>query len=280
MKTRLVNNPLDKPVAINGAQSLKRLDIKGVKLSEIRYVATSLLRANPLSATFFSDETIGDLQKLVADIAERGILVPLIVKPDGTLLAGHNRLQAAQELGLQRVPVQEYDESHNGTMTDEQERKFVISDNLLRRQLSSDQRMALYRVLYPNFDQRVALRPNATVTVIDAPIDSVNNVHTVAIMPLTARKIADDTGQTTAAVQRQLQRENQKNHASQLAVAQASGNKSIEVAKARQRSIDKDFSFYVTQIEQEFSDPDLTIEFRQKKAKKLRELADRIEKYN
>lgn len=46
-----------------------------------------------------------DLDGLVASIRTKGVLQPLIVAPDGRLLAGRRRLEAARRAGLNLVPV-------------------------------------------------------------------------------------------------------------------------------------------------------------------------------
>jgi len=46
-----------------------------------------------------------DLDGLVASIRKRGVLQPLIIAPDGRLLAGRRRLEAARRAGLATVPV-------------------------------------------------------------------------------------------------------------------------------------------------------------------------------
>ena len=49
---------------------------------------------------------MGDLTELTASIRDRGVLQPLIVQEDGTLVDGHRRLAAAKAAGLKMVPVQ------------------------------------------------------------------------------------------------------------------------------------------------------------------------------
>gem|GEM_PF-1036548 len=51
------------------------------------------------------DAQATDLDGLVASIRSRGVLQPLIVSPDGRLLAGRRRLEAARRAGLDTVPV-------------------------------------------------------------------------------------------------------------------------------------------------------------------------------
>ncbi len=48
---------------------------------------------------------MGDLDALAASITERGLLQPVAVRPDGTLVAGARRLAAVKQLGWDDVPV-------------------------------------------------------------------------------------------------------------------------------------------------------------------------------
>jgi len=172
----------------------------GLRLSKILYEAPAKFLVNSLNDEFFHDEQTEYIEQLASDIQERGILVPIIAKPDGTLLAGHNRLRIAQELKLALVPVQYVEQA----LSLEEERKFVINDNLLRRHLSQQQRLALYRKLYPNFDERITNRTHHR-----PQQNKVDNVHLTPdnrTEPLTAAIIARDTGQKKTAVQKQLQR--------------------------------------------------------------------------
>ena len=224
---------------------------KGIRLSDVQYIKPTELRSNPFNTKFFTDETEEYFQKLTTDVKERGILVPLIAKRNGTLLAGHNRLLVAQRIGLEVLPVQYVHDE----LTEAQEQTFVINDNLLRRHLSDERRFALYRQLYPNFDERLATRGRPTKKQVDKissekryavpfsentqkgnnddaqtakkgkryAVPFSENIHNnddtqtakkgkryavpFSEMPaLTARKIAQDTGQTEAAVKQQIKR--------------------------------------------------------------------------
>lgn len=66
------------------------------------------------------------VQQIAASIREWGWTVPLLVDEAGELIAGHGRLMAAQQLGLQQVPVM----VAKG-WTDAQRRAYVIADNQL-----------------------------------------------------------------------------------------------------------------------------------------------------
>ncbi len=45
------------------------------------------------------------ISKVAASIKEYGFRQPIVVDVDMVIIAGHTRLQAAQQLGLQKVPV-------------------------------------------------------------------------------------------------------------------------------------------------------------------------------
>lgn len=74
---------------------------------------------------------------LRADIAERGILVPVVRDQHGNLLDGHHRVQIAAELGV--------DYPHEVRQVDghEQARDVAYALNLVRRHLSREQRREL-----------------------------------------------------------------------------------------------------------------------------------------
>lgn len=83
-----------------------------------------------------SDEQVA---QIAASINEWGFTNPILVDPDGGIIAGHGRLLAAQRLGIDEVP----------TMTavgwtEAQKRAYVIADNKLA--LNSDWDMELLRI--------------------------------------------------------------------------------------------------------------------------------------
>ena len=71
---------------------------------------------------------------LKADIAERGVIVPVIVDEFGTIIDGHNRARACRELGKNDYPV----EVRSG-LSEEEKRALSRKLNALRRYLSRDQ---------------------------------------------------------------------------------------------------------------------------------------------
>jgi ParB family chromosome partitioning protein len=89
------------------------------------------------------------LDELAASIAEHGVLQPLLVSPapDGTwlLIAGERRLRAAQQAGLERVPV---------TVRSTAEREqlaLALVENLQRSDLNALEEAAAFRQLMAEF---------------------------------------------------------------------------------------------------------------------------------
>lgn len=76
-------------------------------------------------------EELGDLTDLTNSIKVHGILIPLIVDKDKNLIAGHRRLQAAKDAGLDEVPVHMID----GYMTPETRIEAQIIENIQRKDL-------------------------------------------------------------------------------------------------------------------------------------------------
>jgi ParB/RepB/Spo0J family partition protein len=48
---------------------------------------------------------LGDIRSLARSIQEIGLLHPVVIRPDGVLIAGERRLRAAKLLGWKKVPV-------------------------------------------------------------------------------------------------------------------------------------------------------------------------------
>ena len=76
----------------------------------------------------------GRIQELAASIgahaSQGGILQPLLVTPEGTVVAGHRRLAAARQVGMVEVPVVVRDLSRA------QQLELVLTDNIQHEDLS------------------------------------------------------------------------------------------------------------------------------------------------
>lgn len=102
---------------------------------------------------------------LKADIAERGVMVPVELDEAGTVLDGHHRLRACAELG-----VTEYPTIIRPGLTEDEKREHVLALNLDRRHLTREQRRDLAaRVLAEDptqSDRRVAEQVKLSPTTV------------------------------------------------------------------------------------------------------------------
>jgi ParB-like chromosome segregation protein Spo0J len=143
---------MSKKLTIDFAQNTARVPAsmkQRIMLGEtIETVEVRLLKTNSQNTLIFKRESDEYFNNLTEDIRKRGILVPLLVKRDNTLLAGHNRLEIAKKIGLKYVPVQYVQDD----LTPEAEQEFLIKDNLFRRQFSGEEWIEIYRRLVPEYD--------------------------------------------------------------------------------------------------------------------------------
>lgn len=115
----------------------------------------------------FPDLSDSEYEELKADIAERGVMVPLEYDEDENLLDGHHRKRICDELGIEDFP---YVVRHK-LKTEEEKRQHVRKLNLARRHLTKEQRNQVIK------DMRA---DGATLQEIaDATNVSVGTVHTV-----------------------------------------------------------------------------------------------------
>ena len=63
----------------------------------------SQLTPHELNAEIYGEEILTDT--FLESISNKGVLVPLTIKDDGTIISGHRRYKAAQKLGKEQVPV-------------------------------------------------------------------------------------------------------------------------------------------------------------------------------
>lgn len=83
-----------------------------------------------------------EYEALKADIAERGVLVPVELDEAGAVLDGHHRVRACEELGIASYPT-----ITRAGLSEEQKRNHARSLNVLRRHLSREQRDEVMRAM-------------------------------------------------------------------------------------------------------------------------------------
>jgi hypothetical protein len=93
---------------------------------------------------------------LKADIAEHGILYPVIVDEDERVLDGVHRVRIAEELGIE-TPV-----SQMGQLSEERKMHLAVGLNMRRRHLDADRRRELVRKLAN--EQGLSVRKIASIT--------------------------------------------------------------------------------------------------------------------
>jgi hypothetical protein len=84
---------------------------------------------------------------LKVDIAVRGVLVPIEVDEAGTVLDGHHRLRAWEEVRAEGVAVPPYPRVVRADMSEADKVAHVLALNLARRHLEKEARVALVRRL-------------------------------------------------------------------------------------------------------------------------------------
>jgi len=93
---------------------------------------------------------IGDLSELVASIKEKGVLEPILIRPNPSqskgaaafeIISGERRYRAALEAGLYEIPSIEMD------VTDEEALEIALVENLQREDLSAFEEADGYRAL-------------------------------------------------------------------------------------------------------------------------------------
>lgn len=114
---------------------------------EPRRVPVSAIEPNPFQPRqTFAPEALAEL---VASIKEKGILTPLLVRPNGAgfqLIAGERRFRSAIEAGLATVPVIVKE------LTDQESLEIALIENLQRQDLNVIEEAEGYRHLMEKFN--------------------------------------------------------------------------------------------------------------------------------
>ena len=102
-----------------------------IKVERIEQRPIDDLIANPQNARIHSEEQIC---QIAASITEHGFVNPPLIGPDNVIIAGHARVAAARQLGLEDVPVIVLDH-----LTPAQRRALALADNQLALNASWDE---------------------------------------------------------------------------------------------------------------------------------------------
>lgn len=74
-------------------------------MQQITQISTEVLRVHPRNQEFFDDIEGKAYEQFKESIKNEGVVTPLIVAPDMTIVSGHQRLKACEDLGIKKVPV-------------------------------------------------------------------------------------------------------------------------------------------------------------------------------
>jgi DNA modification methylase len=124
------------------------------------------LTAYPRNPRTHSDEQVA---QIAASIIEFGWSNPILVAGDGTVIAGHGRLEAARRLGLETVPVIVLDH-----LTPAQRRAYVIADNKLALNAGWNEELLateLHALNGEGFDLSLTGFDEAELDALMAPLD-------------------------------------------------------------------------------------------------------------
>jgi hypothetical protein len=107
-----------------------------------------------------------EYKTLLASVRKCGILEPLVIRRDGTILSGHLRFAAALELGMPRVPVFVVEDFPSTR----EELEFMLRCNTDRRQMTSSQVVQAYKRLR-EMGASTKGRTRRIEALVDAPRD-------------------------------------------------------------------------------------------------------------
>lgn len=100
----------------------------------------SQLRVNPNNPR--GEVVVDDsLRELAASIQSQGVLQPILITPDGTIVCGHRRVKACELAAVRTIPVV------MRNLTEQQQLQVMLIENLQREDLTTLQTAKAYRIL-------------------------------------------------------------------------------------------------------------------------------------
>jgi ParB-like chromosome segregation protein Spo0J len=91
----------------------------------IEWVKTTDIHANENNPRILKDDKFKKLVQSIKDFPEMLEIRPIVVNNEMIVLGGNMRLKAIQEIGLKEIPIIKAE-----NLTEEQEREFLIKDNV------------------------------------------------------------------------------------------------------------------------------------------------------
>src|SRR4051794_13780671 len=103
------------------ARTLTKVGEPASRALAVTYRATASIRPDPRNARTHPKR---QLEQIVGSIREFGFTNPILVDPEGMVIAGHGRLLAAKAMGMAEVPTIEL-----AGLTEAQKRALRLADN-------------------------------------------------------------------------------------------------------------------------------------------------------
>lgn len=116
-------------------------------------IADSVIELFPLDKIVLGDRVrsdLGDLDVLKKSLSEHGLINPITISRDGTLIAGERRYTAAKELGWKKIEARIVDD-----LTDDQLRTLELYENLARKDFTwfevIENKLRIFELLYEGY---------------------------------------------------------------------------------------------------------------------------------
>jgi hypothetical protein len=155
--------------------NMKAMEIKKVKISQVK--------PNPDNPRLIKDDKFFKLVRSIQDFPQMLDIRPIVVNDDMIVLGGNMRLKACKEAGLKEVSI-----VVASNLTDEQQREFIIKDNVgfgewdwedLANNWNVDQ-LSMWGLDVPVFlesDQDVTIDDQPKKPMIKISFDTINDVQ-------------------------------------------------------------------------------------------------------
>lgn len=125
--------------------------------TDIKYVCPSVLLPHPSNEQIYGVVSNTDLEE---NIRRLGIIEPLVVSKEGTLISGHRRLEVAKTLSMEKVPVRYLD------LTALDQELFLVSFNRYRTK-GVTELLKEIEVLYKHYGRNQGKRTDLTSVNVD-----------------------------------------------------------------------------------------------------------------
>jgi ParB-like chromosome segregation protein Spo0J len=94
-------------------------------ITEVKVANINDIKNNPNNPRVIKDDKFNKLVKSIESFPEMLFLRPIVVNDDMIVLGGNMRLKACKEAGLKEIPI-----IKASSLTEEQQREFIIKDNV------------------------------------------------------------------------------------------------------------------------------------------------------